>query len=319
MKRFLPVLLCGLMLAVLAGCAARGGAAPEGDGLSVVSTIFASYDFVRQIAGDKAEVMMLLPPGAESHSYEPTPRDIITIQNCDIFIYVGGESDAWVRGVLESMETPDMTVVKLLDCVEAVAEEIVEGMEDDHDADNHDEGHDDHALDEHVWTSPRNAKVITLRLLEALCGADAPNAELYRENAEGYTAKLDALDAELKAAVEAGTRRTIVFGDRFPFRYLADAYGLTYYAAFPGCSTETEPSAATVAFLMDKIKDEGIPAVFHVELSNQRMAQAIAEETGAEILLLHACHNVTRDEMADGVTYLDLMHQNAENLKEALR
>ena len=314
MKKILSVLLCGLMLAALGGCAIRGGAAPAGDGLSVVSTIFAPYDFVRQLARDKAEVTLLLPPGSESHAFEPTPRDIITIQNCDIFIYVGGESDAWVREVLESMDIGGMTVVRLIDCVEAVAEEIVEGMEHDHE----DDDHDDHALDEHVWTSPRNAKRIALRLLDALCGADAPNAEFYRENAEGYAAKLDALDDEFKAAVEAGTRRTIVFGDRFPFRYLADAYGLTYYAAFPGCASETEASAATVAFLIDKVRAEGIPVVFHVELSNQKMAKVIAEETGARVLLLHGCHNVTRDEMAAGVTYLELMNQNAENLKEAL-
>jgi len=314
MKKILSVLLCGLMLAALGGCAIRGGAAPAGDGLSVVSTIFAPYDFVRQLARDKAEVTLLLPPGSESHAFEPTPRDIITIQNCDIFIYVGGESDAWVREVLESMDIGGMTVVRLIDCVEAVAEEIVEGMEHDHE----DDDHDDHALDEHVWTSPRNAKRIALRLLDALCGADAQNAEFYRENAEGYAAKLDALDDEFKAAVEAGTRRTIVFGDRFPFRYLADAYGLTYYAAFPGCASETKASAATVAFLIDKVRAEGIPVVFHVELSNQKMAKVIAEETGARVLLLHGCHNVTRDEMAAGVTYLELMNQNAENLKEAL-
>ena len=294
------------------------------DKISVISTIFTPYDFIRQIAGDKAEITMLLPPGSESHSYEPTPQDIIKIQNCDVFVYVGGDSDTWVREVLDSMDMGKMKIITLMDCVDVVEEEIVEGMEDGHghsygEENEHEEDSHEHETDEHVWTSPKNAKIIVQKISEALCGTDPINAVLYKQNADAYISQLDELDAKFQAVVDNAVRRTLVFGDRFPFRYFADAYGLAYFAAFPGCSAETEASAATVAFLIDKIKTEGIPVVFHVELSNRKMANTIGEETGARVLLLHACHNVTKDEMSEGAGYIDLMNQNVENLKEALR
>lgn len=341
-----------LALALLAGCEQRtdagnvpspSPAAPVGspspspagtpeEKLSVVATIFPQYDFVRQIAGDLVELTMLLPPGAESHSFEPTPQDIITIQNCDVFIYVGGESDAWIEDILSSMDTNAMRVVSLMELVDVVEEEIVEGMEEEHEHEEHDheEGeeheeeeheheHEEAEYDEHVWTSPVNAKGIVRALADTLCEADAANAEAYTQNAAAYTAELDALDAAFRAAVAEGTRKTIVFGDRFPFRYFADAYGLDYYAAFPGCSTETEPAASTVAFLIDKVKEESIPAVFHIELSNEKMADTICEATGAKKLLLHACHNISKNDFEAGVTYLQLMTANVEALREALQ
>ena len=331
MKKILSLLLGAcLLLAVLSGCTQNNGFteptnnSKSGEKISIVSTIFAPYDFIRQIVGDKAEVSMLLPPGTESHSYEPTPQDIIKIQNCDVLVYVGGDSDAWLHEVLESMDTRKMKIIPLMDCVEVVEEEIVEGMEDDHghgeDEHHEEENHEhseEHEYDEHVWTSPKNAKMIVQKISDAICGTDPVNAVAYKNNADAYIALLDELDAKFQAIVDNAARNTIIFGDRFPFRYFADAYGLEYFAAFPGCSTETEASAATVAFLIDKVKAEGIPVIFHVELSNQKMANTISEETGANVLLFHACHNVTRDEMAQGITYIDLMNQNVENLKEA--
>lgn len=184
-------------------------------------------------------------------------------------------------------------------------------------------GHDheeeeEHELDEHVWTSPKNAKLIVQKISDALCALDPDNAATYKANTTSYLGELDELDAAFQAVVDGAVRKTLVFGDRFPFRYFADAYGLEYFAAFPGCSTETEASAKTVAFLIDKVKDESIPVVFNVELSNQKMANTISESTGAKVLLLHACHNVSKAEFESGVTYLDLMKQNVENLKEAL-
>lgn len=344
MKKFISIFtIILLLLATLSGCNENNNPVVEEDKISVVSTIFAPYDFVREIVGDKAEVTMLLPPGSESHSYEPTPQDIIKIQNCDVFVYVGGDSDDWVDGVLASMDTSNMKIITLMDCVEVVEEELVEGMEQDHghgeeghehDEEGHDhdeeEGHDhdeedldahdeEGELDEHVWTSPRNAKLIVQKISEALYEADSANAETYQQNTQEYLAQLDELDGIFREVVDSAPHKTLIFGDRFPFRYLADAYGLKYFAAFPGCSTETEASAATVAFLIDKVKDENIPAVFHVELSNQKMANTISEATGAKVLLLHACHNITKAEFERGVTYLDLMHQNAENMKEALK
>jgi zinc transport system substrate-binding protein len=256
---------------------------------------------------------MLLPPGSESHSFEPTPKDVITIRNCDVFIYVGGESDEWVRDVLESVDTSKMTIVTLMDCVTAVEEETVEGMQD-----GEEEAAEEPEYDEHVWTSPKNAKLIVQKISDALAARDADNAEFYKSNTSEYLQKLDALDAQLQAVADSAVRRTIVFGDRFPFRYLADAYGLEYFAAFPGCSTETEASAATVKFLIDKIIAEKIPVVFHIEMGNKRMANTLAEETGAKVLLLHACHNISKADFEAGKTYIDIMTENVSALKEAL-
>jgi zinc transport system substrate-binding protein len=304
--------------------------------ITVTATIFAPYDFVRAIAGDRVNLTMLLPPGSESHSFEPTPRDIITIQNSNAFFYIGGESDVWVDKILNSVEAEGraaksfdaMKILALMDSVDVVEEEIVEGMEDE-------EADESGGLtletepelpaqlppeyDEHVWTSLKNAKRIVQAITETLCAADPANAGFYRQNAAEYTLKLDALDLKFQEVVDGGKRRTIVFGDRFPFRYFADDYGLSYFAAFPGCSTETEPSAATVAFLINKIKSESIPVVFYIELSNERMADTISEATGAKKLLLHAGHNISKKDFENGMTYLDLMTANVANLKEALQ
>ncbi|MDR0380800.1 MAG: zinc ABC transporter substrate-binding protein [Oscillospiraceae bacterium] len=516
MKKMISIALALCLALTLAACgntpaentppgnpAAANTFAETADKISVVTTIFPPYDFTRAIAGDKAEATMLLPPAAESHSYEPTPQDIIKIQNCDVFVYNGGDSDAWVDDVLASMDTSAMKIVKFIDCVEVVEEEIVEGMEDDeheHEDEHEDEhghgemdldavedrplsdfagdwkdcgpylkdgtvdayfehaseemdltpeevkamyiqmmrtdhpvlavtansisvggvaaratykgyeivegehgssawykyetdgsngvpkywlfndhgytagvpdeeiphihaiysdesfeallaienwaamyfaasvtgddilevmlGHSheegeehshEHEIDEHVWTSPRNAKLIVARIADALCGTDPVNAVTYKQNADAYIAKLDTLDAAFQAAVAGAARKTIVFGDRFPFRYFADAYNLDYFAAFPGCSTETEASAATVTFLIDKIKAERIPVVFRIELSNGKMADTIAEETGAKVLELHACHNISKNDFESGKTYLDIMTANVDALKEALQ
>jgi len=282
--------------------------------INVSSVIFPTYDFVRIIAGDRVNLVMLLPPGAESHSYEPSPRDIITIRESDLFIHPGGESAKWVDRILSSMDIPEekMIILRLIDLVEAVEEEIVEGMEDD------DEEDDSPALDEHVWTSPRNAKLIVAEITKALCELDSANADFYRKNAADYLSRLDELDAEFMSVMNGAKRNTIIVGDRFPFRYLADAYDLSYFAAFPGCSTETEPSAATVAFLINKVKSESIPVVFHIELSNEKMADTISEATGAKKLLLHSGHNITKRDFDGGANYLDLQKANVVNLKEAL-
>ena len=441
---------------------------------------------------------MLLPPGAESHSFEPAPPDIIKIQKSDIFIYVGGESDAWVERILSSLDTDRIKIITLMDCVEVVEEEIVEGMQEE---EEHDHGHShgeeaftladvkdraltdwagdwqsvypylldktldpvmehkaengektageyyeqyktaymtdidrvnitrnsmtfyrngvpvkanysykgtgiiteddgslwvrykfeaagnapkgapryvmfsDHLIapaktehfhlyvsdesfdalmadtnpvnyptyypvgltkeaivaemigheheeeaeyDEHVWTSPRNAKLIVEKISETLCEIDPANAPDYQKNTAAYLEKLDALDAAFQDVIARGTRKTLVFGDRFPFRYFADAYGLSYFAAFPGCSTETECSAATIAFLVDKVRDEKIPVVFHIELSNEKIADTICEATGAKKRLFHGAHNVTRRDFQQGISYLEIMTKNSEILKEAL-
>jgi zinc transport system substrate-binding protein len=487
--------MLSLSVCVLFAGGVRDGAVNNGKP-NVVAANFPAYDFARQIAGDNVNVHMLLPPGAESHSFEPTPRDIIRIQNCSLFIYTGGESDVWVDRILESMDTSKIRIIRMMDAVDVVEEEIVEGMEDDEHDHGHgefdpakvknrpmsdfagswasgvpllrngsldsyiahrageegkttaevkasllsgwasdydsltvsgstlgignrtaaytyrgyeiteseygpsvwykyqintpvnglpayimfndhgdgteEEHHEEHehegvahihfkygntgfaalversgwagmyfasgasaleiaatlaahgheeetAYDEHVWTSPKNAIRSVRAIAGVLCEIDGANAALFRQNAQDYITQLEALDREFQAVVDGARRKTIVFGDRFPFRYFADAYGLSYFAAFPGCSTETECSAATLAFLINKIRAEKIPVVFHIELSSERIADAIAGETGAKKLLLHAGHNITKRDFDRGLTFLELQRANVPRLREALR
>lgn len=293
----------------------------EDSKVSVVATIFPQYDFSRQIAGDCADITMLLGPGEESHTYEPTPQDIIKIQNADVFIYVGGESDAWVEDILDSVDTSSMEIISLMDVVEPVEAEIVEGMEEDeehhHDHESGDSAHETE-YDEHVWTSVDNAQIISQTIADALCEVDEANALTYRSNCEKYLSDLSTLKKKFISIVNEGERDTIIFGDRFPIRYFADEFGLEYYAAFSGCAEQSEPSAGTVAFLIEKVNAEQIPVVFYLELSNGKVAQTIAESTGAETLCFNSCHNLTMEDFLDGVTYIDLMERNVEVLEKAL-
>ena len=324
---------CGLICgSLLTGCgtgrAEDASEKEQDDGrISVVTTIFPQYDFVRQIAGDSVDLKMLLKPGEETHSYEPTPQDIIAIQNSDIFIYVGGENDAWVEDILDSMPDAGMRTLKLIDCVDTVEEEHVEGMqeqpghsheEEEYHGDEIEEAHSVHEIDEHVWTSPVNASAIVDEIKELLAQTDPENRQRYEENAEAYEAELAALDAAFREVVDNAGRRLVIFGDRFPLRYFADEYGLDYYAAFPGCASDTEPSAAVMAFLINKVAEEKVPAVLKMELSNENIANAIAEATGTEVRTFYSCHNLTAEEFENGETYLSMMQKNVETLKEVL-
>lgn len=308
-----------LLLLLIFAATLFGGCAPSGSGeekkgkLKVVATIFPQYDFVRQVAGGKAELKMLLKPGEESHSYEPTPKDIIDIQNCDLFIYVGGENDEWVEDILESLDTGKMKTLRLIDCVKTVSEEHVEGMKEE----RHSPEEED-AFDEHVWTSPKNAIKIVDNITEILCKTDPNNEASYRQASDEYRGELSVLDDEFREAAEDSNRHTILFGDRFPFRYFAEEYNLKYYAAFPGCASDTEPSAATMAYLINKVKEEKIPVVLKMELSNDNIAKAIAEATGAKVKVFYSCHNLTADQFAAGETYLSMMEKNVSTLREAL-
>lgn len=325
MKLVIKTMAAVLLTSTLAACGhaasadtkSETSASPEAAKRpSIVCTNFPSYDFARQIVGDHADVTMLLKPGAESHTYEPTPEDLITIQNSDMFVYVGGDSDAWVDGVLDSMDNSKRTVFKLMEQVQTVEEELVEGMEEtEEEEEGEEEGPE---MDEHVWTSPVNAATIVDKMAAAIGKIDPQNQAAYESGAQAYIAKVNALDAQFREVIDHAERKEIVVGDRFPFRYFCDEYGLTYYAAFPGCSTDTQPSAKTVAFLIDKVKEDQIPVVFHIELSNPQMADSIAEATGAKSMLLNAVHNVTDEDFNQGATYVSLMEKNVEALKEAL-
>lgn len=319
MKKVKPIMLFILaifMITVLSACRQKEeqtNARSDNQKINVVTTIFPEYDFVRQIAGDHVKLSMLLPPGSESHSFEPSPQDIISIDHSDLFVYVGGDSDEWIADILDSIDH-SMDIVKLMDCVKVVEEETVEGMQPEEEEADSEEAEND----EHVWTSPKNAVSIVEKLRDELCRLDPDNAADYKKNTEEYVKKLNDLDKEFREIVEQSERTEIVVGDRFPFRYFTDAYGLKYYAAFPGCSNETEASAATVAFLIDKVKEDKIPVVFHIELSNEQMCASICSATGAKKELLNAVHNVSKADFDAGVTYLELMEHNAKALKEAL-
>ncbi len=311
-----------LILILLTGCGAPAAREEESGRMQVITTIFPQYDFVRQIAGGQADVRMLLKPGEEIHSYEPTPQDIRDIQNCDLFICVGGENDVWVEEILEAMGEEAPETLRLMDMVEVYSEETIEGMQEEKGAHehghDHEEDHDHEEADEHVWTSPVNAAVITARIAEAMEEKDPANAALYRENAKAYIGELKRLDDSFRRLTESAVRRTLVFGDRFPLRYFAEEYGLDYYAAFPGCSADCEPSAATMAFLINKVRQEQIPVVFCIEFSNGNIARAICETTGAAPMTFYSCHNVTADQMKAGVTYIDMMEDNLLVLEKAL-
>ncbi len=308
MKR-LALLLCLFLLVPLAGCAER---VPEDDGrISVVASSFPAYDFARGVAGGAASVTMLIPPGTEVHSYDPTPQDIRRIRQCDLFIYCGGESDAWMEDILASLDRSHTAVLAMMDAVPLLGEETAEGMEAE-------EGEGDGEYDEHVWTSPANAARITAAIRDALCAADPENASLYRANAESYIGQLEELSEDFAALVASAARKTVVFADRFPLLYFVREFGLEYYAAFPGCAEETEPGAQTLAFLIRKVREEEIPYVFTIEFSSGRVADMICEAAGCGTLPFHSCHNVTRDEWEAGETYVSLMRRNLENLRLAL-
>ncbi|MDD4689706.1 MAG: metal ABC transporter substrate-binding protein [Eubacteriales bacterium] len=324
MKRLLTIAVILLFIIPLCACDVPKPVRWQGEGIKVITTIFPAYDFVRAIKGDSENLKMLIKPGSEVHSYEPTPQDIELINTCDVFIYVGGESDSWIDSILHSMNNPDMKVFKMMDYVDNLPEEHMVGMqirEGSHNEDVHDEKetHLDHEeYDEHIWTSPTNAIKIVRGIADILCEVDTDNKQIYSENSNRHIIQLNELDMEFKKIVANGRRNTFVFGDRFPLLHFAKEYGINYYAAYPGCSAESEPNAGTLAFLIEKVKDEEIPVVFHIELSNQKMVDTICEETGAKKMLFSSCHNLTAKQFEAGVTYIDMMKGNVKALEQAL-
>lgn len=306
-----------LSLSVLSACAPKEAAEAK-DGVSIVSTVFPSYDFARQItAGTNANVSLLLQPGEEVHSFDPTSQDIIRIQSADLFLYVGGENDTWVESVLGGLDK-SVNTFRMMDYVTLYDEELVEGMQPEAEEPAADAPGETHAWDEHVWTAPVNAIAIVRAMTAELIAIDPNNAAVYQANSDAYVRQLEALDQSFWDVVNTASRKTVIFADRFPVRYFVEEFGLSYYAAFPGCSAETEPSAATVASLIDHVKAEKVPVVFYIELSNQQMANTVAEATGAKPMLFHTCHNVTRAEFESGATYLSLMQNNVLALQAAL-
>ena len=313
-KAAFVALILFLTLMVL-GCNNDNYSSEPSGKINIVTTIFPPADFAKNVGGELVEVNMLLKPGAESHTFEPTPQDIKMIQNCDLFIYVGGESDEWIDGILESIDNSHLHTLKMIETVNALSEEHVEGMEEEHES-HEDEGEAE--LDEHVWTSVRNAMIITEAIRDELIIIDQNHENEFRQNAEAYIGKLASLDEAFRETVKNSKRQEIIVADRFPFRYMAHEYGLSYYAAFPGCSADSEPSAKTLSFLIKKVQEDEIPVVFHIEFSNEKVADSVVEVVNAKKSLLHSCHNLSKEELSRGEDYISIMSQNLENLKEAL-
>lgn len=327
MKKLLSVFTAlSLTAGCITACSTNNAPTADSKNLQIVTTIFPEYDWVMNILGDNpanAEVTMLLDNGADLHSYQPTASDILKISTCDVFVYVGGESDEWVDDVLKEATNKDMVVINLMDELgNAVKEEeIIEGMEGhDHDHEHHhEEGEVEY--DEHVWLSLKNASVLVGAISEAIAKADSANAATYRANASAYIDKLNALDKEYSDMVNAAARNVLVFGDRFPFRYLIDDYSLVYYAAFVGCSAESEASFETIMFLAGKVDENSLTSVITIEGKEHKIAETIISNTATKdqkILTLDSMQTTTMADVKNGITYISVMESNYEVLKEAL-
>ncbi len=331
-----------MIITGVSGCGQPAAAEPAQEKkLSIVCTIFPEYDWVKQIMGDKAagaEITYLLGNGIDLHNYQPSADDIIKISGCDLFLYVGGESDEWAEDSLENAVNKNMKTVNLLEAVgnNAKTEEIKEGMqeEDEHhhdDDDDHDDEHDDEhehhhedepEYDEHVWLSVKNAKLICAEIADKLCELDPTNSGLYKSNLAAYTSELDKLDSDFTALVQGASEKTLIFGDRFPFRYFTDDYGLDYYAAFVGCSAETEASFETIVFLAQKADELGAKTIYTIEYSDKAIANTIINSTAAKdqkTAELNSLQSISKTQADGGDSYVSLMRKNYEVLKETLK
>ena len=364
LRKTVVLLLSVSMIFSLVGCSGTKTSDKEKEyRLKIVTSLFPYYDMARAVIGDVKgiDLKMIVTPGQDSHSFEPTPSDVIQMENADVLIYNGGSLETWIDTLLDSLNNKKQIQMKMMDYVDVLNEEIVEGMdtrfeehdhdenshkEDNHNKENHkedshsEENHkeDNHSedssndsefhnedseeeheeTDEHIWTSPVNEIIMTEKICEALSKALPEEIENFQKNAENYISQLKELDNEFRTIVENAKTNEIIFADKFPLQYFAKEYGLKYYAAFPGCGSDMEPSAKTIAFLVDKIKEDNIKAVFYLELSSHIVADAIETDTGAKPLQFNSCHNITQKQFDSGVTYVDLMKENVNNLKIAL-
>ena len=300
MRRTIAFLTALFLLLTVCAAGAEGADEP----LSVVATDFPCYDLARQVLGDDEGLALLIRPGMDTHTYEPTPADAKAVYEADVLICIGGTSDAWVEDMLTG--APDVAAVRLMDSVQPLEEAHAEY------------GHEDISYDEHIWTSPVNMRAMLASVAEALCAADPENAETYRANAEAYDAGLARLDQTFRDLVSGAARTELVFADRFPFLYFAREYGLSYVSAFSGCSEESQPSVQAVAALIDAVEQDGVPVVYVIEMSTGDVARAVSEQTGAEIVEMHSCQSVTGEEFEAGETYLSLMERNVEALRKGL-
>lgn len=308
MKRLFSLFTAVLLL--LSGCTYQK---PEHDRLQIVTTVFPAYDFAKSIAGAYADVTLLLSAGQEMHNYEPTPHDVAAIAGCDIFLRIGGESEVWTDTLLQSMDTSEMQIITLMDAIESPLEE----EEAEHHHEHSHEAHEE-AFDEHIWNSPVNAIAMVNEIREALCEADSAHASTYEERAQAYSEQLAQLDADFRTLSEQTEEAVLVVADKFPFRYLAAEYGFGYEAAFSGCSSETEPTLHSLLTLTEECRAHDISTVFYLEFSSQKIADRVCDVTGAQAVMLHPLHNVSAKDWQNGTSFLTLMRENYEAIKEAL-
>lgn len=291
--------------------------------LKIVATIFPEYDWTREILGDRlkdVDLTLLLDNGTDLHSFQPAVKDIMKVSSCDLLIYVGGESDQWIEDALKSAANPDMKTINLMETLKDFIkeEETVEGMQEKH----HSHEEDEKEYDEHVWTSLRNASAAAEVIADTLAELDPENSDIYKENLRSYQGELSSLDNEYQKTVDQSTHKTLLFADRFPFRYLVDDYGISYYAAFSGCSAESEASFKTITFLAEKVDELGLKEVFTIEKSDDRIAETVIENTrdkDQKVAVLNSMQSITSEEIADGTTYLSIMEDNLKELKAALK
>lgn len=316
--------LC-LIMALFTGCKGRND---ENDGkLKIVTTVFPAYDWTANVLGDKkkdADLTMLLDKGVDLHSYQPTADDIAKIAECDVFVYVGGESDGWVDDALKEAKNKKIKVINLMDVVgnKAKEEEVKEGMEPEKEEEHEEDGKEEKEYDEHIWLSLRNAKLCATAIEKSIAEVDNENKAVYKDNLERYCKSLDELDREYKDVVKNSENKTLIFGDRFPFRYMASDYVLDYYAAFVGCSAETEASFKTIKFLAKKMDETGAKSIMTIEGSNKKIAKTVLENTTAknqEILEMNSMQSIKKSDVDKGQTYLGIMQNNLEVLKKALK
>lgn len=312
--KFIPLLIC---LPVLVGCSSVGNPA-DSDKINVVCTVFPEYDWSKEIIGDsdKIALSLIADNGTDFHSYQPSTQDIVTVTSCDVLVYVGGQSDLWIEDALKNKSNPDMQVVKLTDIMSGslLSEPETHGEEHEH-------GEEEQVFDEHVWLSLKNAAVFTDAIAEAICAADSENADLYRNNADAYIEKLTETDKSFEDKLLNAKRKTVLFGDRFPFVYLMNDYGIEYYAAFPGCSSETDASFDTVVSLAEAVDESELPFVLTIEGSDCNIAEAVISNTKSKdqnILTLDSMQTVRREDIEGGKTYLTVMKKNLDVLTEAL-
>lgn len=339
-KKIFGLILAGAVL--ITGCTAKTEKKDKGDNtkgkLKVVTTIFPEYDITRAIAKDKVDLELMIKPGVDVHSFTPTPQDIKTVQNSNIFVYGGTEHDKWVENLTKSIDMKNKKVVKLVDGIQQLEEESVDGMKHEHHHDDEKEDEHSHAhkhekeekhshdhenesdkeLDPHYWTSPKNAIQMAKTVTNALVEKDPGNAEFYKENAKNYIKQLEDVDKELHDVVDKAKIKKVVIADRFPFRYLFKDLGLEYRALFSGCSVESTASAGQIKKMVDYVKENKIPVVYHIEMGKGELAETVAKNSGAKVKLLHSIHTVTKEDFDKGTTYIDLMKQNVEALKEGL-